>query len=105
MNFDKVTDMLKDAYWSVGIKKEEVIDITKKELKESTDISKKEKTTKIKKPIFVHKKQHSKINILESQNKTFVKNTDIQNKKISLISRIWHAIKAPFTSFLFNLGF
>ena len=25
MNFDKVTDMLKDAYWSVGIKKEEVM--------------------------------------------------------------------------------
>ncbi len=25
MNFDSVTDMLKNAFWSIGIKKEEII--------------------------------------------------------------------------------
>ncbi|MEI7688812.1 MAG: immunoglobulin-like domain-containing protein [Candidatus Nomurabacteria bacterium] len=87
------------------IKKEIAVDISKEKSKEITNILKKEKITKIKKSIIIHKKQQSIIDSLELKDKINIKNPDIQNKKISLIGRIWQVIKTPFSSFLFNLGF
>ena len=88
-----------------GIKKEIIVNIVKDALKENNGIYPKDEPMKIKKTRTLHKKQLSKKIFLEDKNLADTNNLNIESKKISLINRIWNAIKAPFSSFLFNLGF
>ena len=83
------------------IKKETNVNVIKNVLNQNVDTLKKDKTIKFKK----FKKRLTKSNLQQKESLITSNNIDIKPKKVSLVSRIWHKIKAPFSSFLFNLGF
>lgn len=72
---------------------------------QNTDLIKKDKNIRLKKMIVLNKRQSPQLKLPLKENLISLNNTDVKPKKISLIIRVWQAIKAPFSLFLFNLGF